>query len=114
LLLIHTSRRFRFNAKGIPLTEFYALLCRTVNRFDVAQCTVMSKAIRTQLQAFGANVRRLRNERGITQDKLAELADLNIRTVQKIEAGQTNILITTAARIQKALACDWAKLMASI
>ena len=40
-----------------------------------------------------------------------EATDLNIRTVQKIEAGQTNILITTAARIQKALACDWDKLM---
>lgn len=64
-----------------------------------------------QLLRFGANVRRLRTERAMTQDKLAEAADLNIRTVQKIEAGQTNILITTAARIQKALACDWGKLM---
>lgn len=66
---------------------------------------------RGQLDRFGANVRRFRIERGITQDRLAEAADLNIRTVQKIEAGQTNILITTAARIQKALACDWGKLM---
>ena len=66
---------------------------------------------RGQLVRFGANVRRLRIESGITQDNLAEAADLNIRTVQKIEAGQTNILITTAARIQKALACDWGKLM---
>ncbi len=47
----------------------------------------------------------------MTQDKLAELTELNIRTVQKIEAGQTNILITTAARIQKALACEWGRLM---
>ncbi len=47
----------------------------------------------------------------MTQEKLAELADLNIRTVQKIEAGQTNILITTASRIQKALGCDWGMLM---
>lgn len=56
-------------------------------------------------------MRRLRNERAITQEKLAEMTDLNIRTIQKIEAGQTNILITTAERIQKALACDWGKLM---
>jgi len=49
--------------------------------------------------------------RAFTQEKLAELTDLNIRTVQKIEAGETNILITTAARIQKALACDWNKLV---
>jgi transcriptional regulator with XRE-family HTH domain len=71
----------------------------------------MKKAINKQLQSFGGNVRRIRVERNLTQEKLAELADLNIRTIQKIEAGQTNILITTAVRIQKALACDWNKLM---
>ncbi len=71
----------------------------------------MNKAVKKQLQTFGGNVRRIRNEQEITQEKLAELADLNIRTVQKIEAGETNILITTAARIQKALSCDWNKLM---
>jgi len=72
----------------------------------------MDKILKTRLQVFGANVRRLRTARGLTQERLAELADLNIRTVQKIEAGQTNILKTTAARIQKALACDWSRLMA--
>lgn len=71
----------------------------------------MNKAVAKQLKSFGGNVRRLRTAQGITQEKLAELADLNIRTVQKIEAGQTNILITTATRIQKALDCDWNKLM---
>jgi transcriptional regulator with XRE-family HTH domain len=72
----------------------------------------MDTILKPRLQVFGANVRRLRTARGMTQERLAELTDLNIRTVQKIEAGQTNILITTAARIQKALACDWGRLMA--
>jgi len=49
--------------------------------------------------------------RKITQEKLAELADLNVRTIQKIEAGDTNILITTAKRIRKALGCSWDNLM---
>lgn len=71
----------------------------------------MNSNIKKQLTAFGGNVRRLRNARGLTQEKLAEVADLNIRTIQKIEAGQTNILITTASRIQKALGCDWDTLM---
>ena len=53
----------------------------------------------------------MRNEKGLTQERLAELADLHLRTIQKIEAGQTNILVTTAARIQRALGCDWARLM---
>jgi transcriptional regulator with XRE-family HTH domain len=71
----------------------------------------MKASIKKQLKMFGGNVRRLRNARSLTQEKLAEAADLNIRTIQKIEAGQTNILITTASRIQKALGCDWDTLM---
>lgn len=62
------------------------------------------------IKRFGANLRRERMERGITQEKLAEMADLNIRTLQKIEAGQTNILITTAIRLREALGCAWERL----
>lgn len=67
--------------------------------------------IEAQLKRFGANVRRERIARGLTQEKLAELVDLNIRSVQKIEAGRINVLVTTAMRIQKALNCAWGKLM---
>lgn len=47
----------------------------------------------------------------MTQERLAELADLNIRNVQKIEAGELNVLITTAIRIQHALGCQWDDLL---
>ena len=47
----------------------------------------------------------------MTQERLAELADLNLRTVQKIEAGAINILVTTAVRLQAALRCPWEKLL---
>ncbi len=67
--------------------------------------------IRAQLRTFGANVRRERTARKITQETLAERVDVNIRTVQKIEAGQINVLVTTAIRIQKALGCPWNKLL---
>jgi transposase len=56
-------------------------------------------------------LRRERMAKKITQEKLAELADLNIRTVQKIEAGHVNILLTTVLRLQKALGCSWNDLM---
>ena len=59
------------------------------------------------LATFGANLRRERMARRVTQESLAERADLNIRTLQKIEAGQTNILITTAMRLRAALGCPW-------
>ena len=68
--------------------------------------------IQSQLKRFGANVRRERMDRGVTQEKLAEQVDLNIRSVQKIEAGKINVLVTTAMRIQKALGCNWSRLMA--
>jgi transcriptional regulator with XRE-family HTH domain len=64
-----------------------------------------------QIKAFGRNVRRERMAKKITQEKLAELVDLNIRTVQKIEAGHVNILLTTVLRVQKALSCSWEDLM---
>ena len=69
------------------------------------------KEIAAQIGKFGANVRRERNARNLTQEKLAELVDLNIRTVQKVEAGDINILMTTVCRFQRALRCPWEKLM---
>ena len=54
---------------------------------------------------FGRRIRSLRSAQGLTQEQLAEAADLNPRTVQKIEAGQINILVTTLVRIQSALNC---------
>lgn len=56
-------------------------------------------------------MRRQRMALRMTQERLAELVDLNIRTVQKIEAGQMNVLITTAIRIQAALHCAWNDLL---
>jgi transcriptional regulator with XRE-family HTH domain len=41
----------------------------------------------------------------VCQEQLAELADLNIRTVQEIEAGALNILLTTLIRLRNALDC---------
>jgi transcriptional regulator with XRE-family HTH domain len=64
-----------------------------------------------QLKAFGSNIRRERMRNKITQEKLAELVDLNIRTIQKIEAGHVNILLTTVLRLQKALGCSWEGLL---
>ena len=64
-----------------------------------------------QLKRFGTNLRRERMLRKLTQEKLAELVDLNIRTIQKIEAGHVNILLTTVLRLQNVLKSDWDDLM---
>jgi transcriptional regulator with XRE-family HTH domain len=72
---------------------------------------VRKKSIPAQLKLFGANIRRERMAREMTQEKLAELVDLNIRTLQKIEAGETNILVTTLKRLQKAIGCRFEALL---
>ena len=87
----------------------YAPLGRIVNNGNTAYWGVQENEQRF-MQQFGANLRRERTARGITQQKLSELADLNIRTVQKIEAGKINIRITTAARLQEGLGCPWENL----
>lgn len=71
----------------------------------------MSQHQTEQVKQFGANLRRERTKIGMSQEKLAELADLNIRTVQKIEAGDITILITTLLRLRHALKCEWESLL---
>lgn len=40
---------------------------------------------------LGANIRRARTAKGVTQEKLAELGNVDVRFVQLIEAGETNV-----------------------
>jgi transcriptional regulator with XRE-family HTH domain len=59
------------------------------------------------LKSVGENVRRQRRALGMTQEKLAELAELAPRTIQKIEAGRLDILATTVRRLRQALRCRY-------
>lgn len=63
------------------------------------------------LRTVGDNIRRERKAAGFTQEKLAELADLAPRVVQKIEAGQITILISTLRRIRQAIGCKYGDLL---
>jgi len=74
---------------------------------------VPSKLQQQQLKVLGANIRRERMRQKMTQERLAELVELNVRTIQKVEAGQTNILVTTLIRFQAALKCGWSRLLSS-
>ncbi len=64
-----------------------------------------------QIRNIGQNLRRERVAKGLTQEQLAEQVSLNPRTIQKIEAGDINILVTTVLRLQKALGCPWEQLL---
>lgn len=71
----------------------------------------VTSEISQQLCRFGRNLRRERVAAGLTQERLSELADLNIRTLQRIEAGETNILVTTVQRLREAVGCPWERLL---
>lgn len=64
-----------------------------------------------KLKLVGANVRRIRNARGLTQERLAELTDLHYRSIQKIEGAEMTILVTTLYRLRDALKCEWSDLL---
>ena len=55
------------------------------------------------LASFGRNIARTRNERGLSQDALAEKANLDRTYVSGIERGVRNPGIKTVLRIARAL-----------
>ncbi len=60
---------------------------------------------------FGKNVNRLRQARGFTQEKLAEMIEVDRRHIQRIENGTANPGVDVICRIRIALSADWADLM---
>ena len=56
------------------------------------------------MSTIGKNIKRYRQDKGLSQDKLSKLADLSLNTVVKIELDDSpNPTIETIQRIAKAL-----------
>ena len=62
------------------------------------------------LRAFGKNLRKLREENGLTQEALANDADIPINQIGRIERGEINTTISTANAIAKALGMELSEL----
>jgi transcriptional regulator with XRE-family HTH domain len=62
---------------------------------------------------FGANVRRLRLERGMTQEDLAHRADVSVRFLSSIEHGRENATLAVLERLAAALGAEPSILVAS-
>lgn len=60
------------------------------------------------------NVRRLRKERGLSQEEMAELADFHRTYVSQLERCVTNISIDGLERLANALGVDIVTLLAKI
>lgn len=56
-----------------------------------------------QLVAFGQRIRAIRKEKGLSQENLAALADIDRSYMGHIERGEKNITLTKIYQIAKAL-----------
>ena len=63
---------------------------------------------------FGKHLRKLRVARGISQEKLAELADLHRNYVGGVERGERNIALLNIVALARALRVKPAKLLDNI
>ena len=56
------------------------------------------------MSTIGKNIKRYRQDKGLSQDKLSKLADVTYNTIIKIESGANiNPTIETLSKIAKAL-----------
>ncbi|MET3872434.1 transcriptional regulator with XRE-family HTH domain [Puniceicoccus vermicola] len=65
------------------------------------------------MDKLGENIRRERVAAKLTQEKLSELAGMDITNLQRIESGRYNTKVTTLIRLRKALHVDWEDLLPS-
>jgi transcriptional regulator with XRE-family HTH domain len=60
-------------------------------------------AYRRAVRQLGGRLKELRTERGWTLEHAAELADMDLKHWQKIEAGQLNVTMVTLVRMAEGL-----------
>jgi transcriptional regulator with XRE-family HTH domain len=64
--------------------------------------------------AFGRTVRRLREKKGLSQEKLAELAGIHRTYIGDVERGTRNIALANMTRIAKALGTALSRIIADM
>lgn len=62
-------------------------------------------------EIFAANLRRLRNERGLSQEDLAHAADVNRTYMSKLEKAASYVGLEIIAKLAKELAVEPAELL---
>jgi transcriptional regulator with XRE-family HTH domain len=68
--------------------------------------------VATDIQArFGKKLRAIRTKKGISQERLAELAGLHRTYVSSVERGERNVSLLTVEKFAEALETSMAKLM---
>lgn len=68
----------------------------------------------TLLVDFGAAIRRLRTDRGLSQERLADLAGVHRTYLGDIERGLRNVSLINISRLASGLTVDMATLMTEV
>ena len=64
---------------------------------------MVGSRVTTYLRYIGANVRRWRVRRGLTQELLSEASELDTRFLRRVERGTVNLRFDTIVRLADAL-----------
>ncbi|MFZ4695578.1 MAG: helix-turn-helix domain-containing protein [Verrucomicrobiia bacterium] len=72
------------------------------------------KTASSHWRILGRNVARLRNVAELSQERLAERAEVHPRFLQKIEAGQANPSLAVLVRLRSGLGCAWQELLRGV
>jgi transcriptional regulator with XRE-family HTH domain len=66
------------------------------------------------LSKLGRNVARLRTDKGMSQELLAEKAEVHPRYLQKLEAGTAHPSLMVLCRLKTSLGCEWNELLREV
>jgi|SRR5690606_16310419 len=62
-----------------------------------------TKRFKDAARALGRQVRQVREDRGLTLDQASALMEVDLKHLQKVEAGQLNVTLVTLLRIADGL-----------
>ena len=71
----------------------------------------MKKGYKSKLKRLGGRVKQLRIEGKLTQQKLADLCEIDVRTIQRIETGEYEIGLFVLYALADAFGIGLAKLL---
>jgi DNA-binding XRE family transcriptional regulator len=69
---------------------------------------------KTEARRLGKKIAKLRVEKGLSQERLAETAGLAARHLQRLEAGTGSTSLGTLSALKRALHVTWSELFAEI
>ena len=101
------------HGKGKPHETKVAFVSELAGKASIGAAP-MQRVSQQQLKILSRNIRRLREQAGLTQEQLAEKADITPRSLQFIETAQFGASLAVLIRLRRALDCRWETMLEGI